>query len=810
MKGTIQKMPIQMTNLNNKNTRIIIGNPGCGKTTRLIAELQKVYKAGTPLSRIAFSSFSVASIEEATERAIISLQNDAQKDKIFLPYFKTLHAMAFQMLGLDANSLLTTQQLKEFASLQGIKVTGVDKRIGLPHRMTSGDKIMQIINVANLYDMPIRQYMIAQDIHEFPVKFVEDIAMRYRDFKIATSLYDYTDMLIMAKNRDLALPELDYLFIDEAQDLSTLQWILVNRMASKAGHIIVAGDDKQCQPPGSKVLTTKGFKNIEDLDEDRDRLISYAKRNAMCYGGYSFKKKAHIYDGYMYNLHTKAGTIKTTRNHINLVKWNSKDTSKNVVYLMQRGEYFRIGWCQLFNSNGGLHLGERSNKEKADRTWILRVCNSKQEASKYESILAGKYGLPLIPFEPPHNAYYYTKEVIDEIFKSIPCQKDRAARLLDDLNKSLADPLLQKGKQNRHGATIFECPSLNLEEGLMKLPVMKDKKHIEWIPIDEIFLTEYTGTVYGLDVEKYHTYITDNNIITHNCINEFAGADVDTFLSLPGKVEVLKQSYRIPKTVYQKANKLMQQMVKFRKEGSNWLPRKEGEGVVKTITSIPLAEIAQGNWLILARGGYQLNSLKEQLFACEAGKKPILFTLNGAPPIDMEAYRAVYLFKMYETLDGFQDLVILKDTDTAEIRKQKLDYIALFKKFMNVPLDNMQPWEISEKIKHKLTLSWFEALDKLTLIERRYIKHTYKYYVKKGNDMFKDTPVKLMTIHAAKGREADNVLVYLNVPRTVEESLCLKDTDIEIKTLYVAITRAKKKLLLYLPKRQRFSYANLL
>lgn len=539
MKGTIQKMPIQMTNLNNKNTRIIIGNPGCGKTTRLIAELQKVYKAGTPLSRIAFSSFSVASIEEATERAIVSLQNDTQKDKIFLPYFKTLHAVAFQMLGLDANSLLTTQQLKEFASLQGIKVTGVDKRIGLPHRMTSGDKIMQIINVANLYDVPIRQYMIAQDIHEFPVKFVEDIAMRYRDFKIATSLYDYTDMLIMAKNRDLALPELDYLFIDEAQDLSTLQWILVNRMASKAGHIIIAGDDKQS-------------------------------------------------------------------------------------------------------------------------------------------------------------------------------------------------------------------------------------------------------------------------------INEFAGADVDTFLSLPGKVEVLKQSYRIPKNVYQKANKLMQQMVKFRKEGSNWLPRKEEEGIVKTITSIPLAEIAQGNWLILARGGYQLNSLKEQLFACEAGKKPILFTLNGAPPIDMEAYRAVHLFKMYETLDGFQDLVTLKDTDTAEIRKQKLDYIVLFKKFMNVPLDNMQPWEISEKIKHKLTLNWFEALDKLTLIERRYIKHTYKYYVKKGNDMFKDTPVKLMTIHAAKGREADNVLVYLNVPRTVEESLCLKDTDIEIKTLYVAITRAKKKLLLYLPKRQRFSYANLL
>lgn len=76
--------------------------------------------------------------------------------------------------------------------------------------------------------------------------------------------------------------------------------------------------------------------------------------------------------------------------------------------------------------------------------------------------------------------------------------------------------------------------------------------------------------------------------------------------------------------------------------------------------------------------------------------------------------------------------------------------------------------------------------------------------------MFKDAPVRLMTIHAAKGREADNVIVYLNIPKTVADTLRYDDSDVELKVLYVAITRAKQNLYLYTDKRQPYSYYNIL
>ena len=447
--------------------------------------------------------------------------------------------MAFQMLGLNKEALLSDRSIQNFGKLQGLSLSLQQKGKGLPHRMTKGDKMMQIINVANLYDMPIREYMITNKLHEFPISEVEDLAVRYKNYKLLNSVYDYTDMLIMAKSRELDIPELDYLFIDEAQDLSTLQWILVDRLASKAGKIIIAGDDKQA-------------------------------------------------------------------------------------------------------------------------------------------------------------------------------------------------------------------------------------------------------------------------------IGIFSGADVDTFLSLPGKVEVLQQSYRIPKAVFAQANNLMKRMTKFRREGSNWKPRKE-EGVVKRVSSIPLAELAKGDWLVLARGGYQLETLRDQLLNCGKENPPLYFTVNNAPPIDLDAYRVLGLFEMYKyKVKEMQDLVTLSDDDPTDLRKQKLEYILLLKKFVSTGRNNMQPWEVDDHFRLQLVEPWYVAMDRLTLQQRNYLKYTYNKYIELGNDLFKDVLIRLMTIHASKGREADNVLVYLNVPKVVEEELLLEESDVEVKTFYVAITRAKKKLLLYKHKHQHRCYDNLI
>lgn len=69
--------------------------------------------------------------------------------------------MAFRLLGLESSSLLSESGLKEFALSQGLRVTGdYIRKKGLPHRMTQGDKIMQIIGVSELCNQSIRDYMI--------------------------------------------------------------------------------------------------------------------------------------------------------------------------------------------------------------------------------------------------------------------------------------------------------------------------------------------------------------------------------------------------------------------------------------------------------------------------------------------------------------------------------------------------------------------------------------------------------------------------------------------------------------------------
>lgn len=68
-------------------------------------------------------------------------------------------------------------------------------------------------------------------------------------------------------------------------------------------------------------------------------------------------------------------------------------------------------------------------------------------------------------------------------------------------------------------------------------------------------------------------------------------------------------------------------------------------------------------------------------------------------------------------------------------------------------------------------------------------------------DEEKDTKIKVSTIHGAKGTEADNVVLYTDVSPATYEHL---DTDAEHRVWYVAVTRAKKKLIIIQPNTDNF------
>ena len=65
------------------------------------------------------------------------------------------------------------------------------------------------------------------------------------------------------------------------------------------------------------------------------------------------------------------------------------------------------------------------------------------------------------------------------------------------------------------------------------------------------------------------------------------------------------------------------------------------------------------------------------------------------------------------------------------------------------------------------------------------------------------TNIEVNTIHASKGREAENVVVLPDMTSTSFYSYN-KDPDNEHRVFYVACTRAKKNLYIHTPLTQRF------
>jgi DNA helicase-2/ATP-dependent DNA helicase PcrA len=75
------------------------------------------------------------------------------------------------------------------------------------------------------------------------VKYVAD---SYENYKKSFGLMDFTDMLLaFVKQADHLMPSFKISFLDEAQDLSPLQWDIAHKLDAKSERMFVAGDDDQ-------------------------------------------------------------------------------------------------------------------------------------------------------------------------------------------------------------------------------------------------------------------------------------------------------------------------------------------------------------------------------------------------------------------------------------------------------------------------------------------------------------------------------------------------------------------------------------
>lgn len=213
----------------------IFGPPGTGKTTEMLRLVEDAKTRGYGAHEIGFWSFTRAAAGEALKRLGLT-----RSDKI-----STLHSLAFRAVGASPQSMVDGYKLRKFGKAAGIAFSGAQSD-EFGEQMEVGDKYLNIYGVARSRMVDNRSAYYDDD--ERPGDFAQFIHCieSYESWKKAYGFMDFTDLL----SRYVERPKnhgARVLFIDEAQDLSLLQWAMIDRMLQfeQVAEVTIAGDDDQ-------------------------------------------------------------------------------------------------------------------------------------------------------------------------------------------------------------------------------------------------------------------------------------------------------------------------------------------------------------------------------------------------------------------------------------------------------------------------------------------------------------------------------------------------------------------------------------
>jgi DNA helicase-2/ATP-dependent DNA helicase PcrA len=222
------------------NQSLILGPPGTGKTSHVLSEIDTLLQAGESPDRIAFVSFTKKAIAEATGRAGEKFNLKPRQ----LPMFKTVHAMCFAGLGIGKSDVVGKEHYRELGEWLGYRFEGTwDESEGVPVGSEKGDTLLFLDNLARVQQRPLKEVW-EENYHECEWEELERFQEGYQDFKSSKYVMDFTDMLSAYIAMCDPSPARQVI-VDEAQDLSSLQWSVLKHAYGNVRQTIIAGDDDQ-------------------------------------------------------------------------------------------------------------------------------------------------------------------------------------------------------------------------------------------------------------------------------------------------------------------------------------------------------------------------------------------------------------------------------------------------------------------------------------------------------------------------------------------------------------------------------------
>jgi DNA helicase-2/ATP-dependent DNA helicase PcrA len=278
----------------------LFGGPGSGKTTALLDRVETLLsEEDVDVRDVLVVSYTRAAAAEIRERLAERLDVSPRSLK---GNVATMHAKAYELLNLSRGDVVGESDKEEFCEEYGIEFE--DEYEGSRRRSarstTIGNKIIATSqwlqrtrrDVADWYDVPFQwneeEVRLPPDIDEeaqtgnkytptWPSDDdridVPEVIRAWRTYKGEHELTGFADMLERVKQRSL-LPNVEYLIIDEFQDITTLQYDVYEEWKPQMEKILLAGDDDQV------VYAWQGADPdlLLEEDVDVDEILPYSYR----------------------------------------------------------------------------------------------------------------------------------------------------------------------------------------------------------------------------------------------------------------------------------------------------------------------------------------------------------------------------------------------------------------------------------------------------------------------------------------------------------------------------------------------------
>ena len=352
------------------------GPPGTGKTHKLISRAKAYIRIGTPLDKIAYFAFTKKAADVAKNRMPVD------NDKLY--YFRTLHSFAFDQLQLNTKKVMQGEDYIKIGKKVNLRVKYFDKYNKEEKFYLDNDSpYFQMIGRAMNRDVTIREEFDRNEHNTKEIRWplLKNIYDNLIEYKRVKKKLDFNDMISrLIDKKDL--PKFKVIFIDEAQDLSPLQWKLFDKLKEYTEDIYLAGDDDQA------IFAWAGADVNRFINEPaKEKVLKYSKRISRAVQEQSIiplnniigqrKLKQYYprdYEGLCERINnldqidvTEGKWLILTRTVSRLIKMIKELRKRNLYYQTNKGKSFKVllynasvnynSWCR------GIELDEKEIKD---------------------------------------------------------------------------------------------------------------------------------------------------------------------------------------------------------------------------------------------------------------------------------------------------------------------------------------------------------------------------------------------------------------------------------------------------------------